>query len=240
MARRDSRLDMVLRTWWARALVSLLVAAGVVYAWLWGFRFFGDELDMEFLAWPIGIGLAVGGYLLVGLVYRRFGPKAAPMHLTMGALSKKLDQRLNVLPTLTHTIHPLGSPWPKAVIGPTGVYVVEPAVVDDRHVGYLDGEILLDGRPADAALLGETRRLVPVLEQMLHEQHGLVVPVHGVIAVDDSTIVPAPLQAGNLPLRVAPLSAFPEAVDFGEPLSNATVQATVEAISRWRPARSRR
>jgi len=233
-------LDIMLRRWWARALVAALVATGVVYAWIWGFAYFGDELDMEFLAWPVGIGLAIAGYLLVGLVYRRFGPKAAPMHLTQRALARKLDQRLKRLPSLTHTIHPLGNPWPKAVIGPTGVYVVEPVDVGDHHVGYLDGQILYDGRPAGHNLLGEVKRLAPMLEELLHEQQDLQVPVQGVIAVDDATIVPAPLQAGSIPMRVVPLTKFPEAVDFGEPLSQQTVQAAVAAIVRWRPASSRR
>jgi hypothetical protein len=232
-------LDIAMRRWWARGLVAALVAAAVVYAWIWGFEYFGEELEMEFLAWPVGIGLAIGGYLLVGLVYRRFGPRAAPMHLSSGALAKKLDQRLKTLPTLTHTVHPLGSPWPKAVIGPTGVYVVEPVAVGQRHVGYLDGEILLDGRPADAELLGEVKRLTPMVEELLHERSGLEVPVQGVVAVDDGTIVPAPLQAGHIPLRLVPLAQFPGAVDFGEPLNRAIVDAAAAAIVRWRPATTR-
>lgn len=238
MARQDSRLDIALRRWWARALVAAVVAVVVVLAWLWAFEFFAEELEMEFVAWPVGILAAIGGYLLVGAVYRKAGPRAAPMHLTEGALAKKLDGRLDLLPDLSHVVHPLGNPWPKAVIGPTGVYLVEPRRVTG-HIGYLDGEILLDGEPAGPELLGEVKRLLPTVEELLHEHRNLPVPVSGVIAVDDATIVPGPLQAGHLPIRVVPLSQFPEAVDFGEPHSHEVVKEAAAAITRWRPAHGR-
>lgn len=224
-----------MRTVWARAFVALLVAVAVVVVWIWGFDYFGEELDLEFVAWPVGIGAALAGYLLVGLVFRRFGPKAAPMHLTVGALRRQVDRKLATLPEVSHTIHDLGDPWPKAVIGPTGVYLVEPRAVRE-HIGYVEGQINLDGRPAGNELFGEVRRLLPMVEELLHERHGIVIPVQGVIAVDDATIVPPPLQAGDAPVRVVPVNHFPDAVDFGEPTTHEVVREAADAIRRWRPA----
>lgn len=234
MVRTESRIDRLLRSAWVRALVALAVAAVGGWVWWLAFRFFEHDLDMAFLAWPVGIIMALGLYLFIGFLYRRAGPRAAPLHLSPSLLRRQVDRTLSQLPELTHTVHPVGDPWPKAVIGPTGVCLVEPIRLPG-HLGAREDEVLLDGKPAPVEVFGETRRLLPTVRELLHGYHELDVPVQGLLVVDEATIVPPTLTLEHRDLRFVHVVELSSAVDVGQPMPAGTVERAAAAIRSWRP-----
>lgn len=236
MARRDSQIDVALRSSWLRAVVTVAVAAGCAALWWWAFRYFADTLDLDFLAWPVGILAALAGYQVVATTYRRFGPHAAPMHLSRGALRSRTVRLLRTLSAATHVLHPLGDPWPVAVVGPTGVVLVHPERPPGR-IGYREGRILIDGAPT--AFAAELRRLVPVVGELIVETTGVEVPVRGVVVVDDATVVPPVLSGGAAEIAVVGVSALLDRLTFGPPVPPERVRAAADALQRWRPRSGR-
>jgi hypothetical protein len=232
---RESRLDIVLRTWWARLLAAILIAAVATLLWIAGFNYFRDELGLDFLAWPVGIAIAIGAYLAIGYVYRQFGPKAHPMQLSRGVLVDRADAQLRRLQPVTHFVHPLGRPWPKAVCGPNGVYIVDPKPAPG-HVGFLDGQIRIDGEPPPAEWIGEVRRLQPIVRELLQDRRSIDIAVAGVLVVDEATIVPAGLREGDVEIAVVPVNELTDHVEFGRPVSIDTARAAYDALAAWRPA----
>lgn len=225
----------MLRSWWARLLVAILIASAATLLWFAGFNYFRDDLGMEFLAWPVGIGVAIGAYLLIGYIYRQFGPKAHPMQLSRGVLTDRAEAQLRRLQPITHFIHPLGRPWPKAVCGANGVYIVD-AKPAPGSIGFVDGQIRVEGEPPPAEWIGEVRRLLPFVRELLHDRRRIDIEVAGVLVVDESTIVPAGLREGDVDIAVVPVNELSDHVEFGRPVSIETARAAYDALAAWRPA----
>lgn len=225
----------MLRTWWARLLVAIAISVAAVLLWMAGFRYFRDELNLDFVAWPVGIGIAIGAYLAIGYIYRQFGPKAMPMHLSRGVLSDRAEAQLRRLQPVTHFVHPLGRPWPQAVCGTNGVYLVDAKPVPG-HVGYVDGELRIDGEPPPSEWIGELRRLLPFVRELLHDRRGIDIHVAGVLVVDESTIVPGHLREGDVGINVVPVNELSQHVEFGPAVTIETARAAFDALAAWRPA----
>lgn len=236
MARtRDTRLDIALRSWWARLLVAITITVVAILLWMAGFRYFRDELNLDFVAWPVGIGIAIGAYLSIGYVYRQFGPRATPMHLSRGALVDRAEAQLARLQPVTHFVHPLGRPWPKAVCGPNGVYLVDAKPIAG-HLGFVDGEMRVDGEPPPSEWIGEVRRLLPFVRELLHDRRGIDIHVAGVLVVDEATIVPGHLREGDVDINVVPVNELSEHVQFGPAVSIERAREAYDALAAWRPA----
>ncbi len=232
--KRDSIVGIALRNPWTRLAVAVVGLAVAAYVWWLLFTFFRDTLEMDFLAYTAGLIFAVLLYLGVGLMYRRFGPKARPGHLSQGALARETKKRLAHLPSITHTVHPLGDPWPEAVIGPTGIFVVLPKVVE-AHIGLRDNVITLDHLPAGRDLFGDVPRLMQSVSDLM-ARNELEIRVRGILVVDESRIVPANLKEGDRELLIVPDSELLDVIEFGTAMTPQVVQRAAELIEHWRPS----
>lgn len=234
-------MDELVRTAWGRALIAIVVAVGVVSAWLAAFRYFRDELQLEFLAWPAGVVFAILGYLLVGLAFRRGGRKAAPTKLTRAALEKHTERLLNGLPNFQYRVHPIGSggaAWPKAIVGATGVYVVSPVVLPGSLAANDQGEPVIGGRNATDVVFAEARRVRTSVVGLL-DSYDIGLPVTGLTVVDNSVFIPANL-AGHASvglLRIVRIDEIPGTIAQGPAAPPERVQEAYEALQRWRPSR---
>lgn len=236
--RRETQVHVSLRSVWVRALVAVTLFAVLAWGWWSVFTYVRDTLDLAFIAYPVGIGTAIAGYLVVGLVFRRFGPRARPLHRSGGNLTASVSRRLSSLDPLLHRVHPLGTPWPQAVVTSSGVHVVEPLPVSGTF--SVDGvDVRVGGHDLEAASYAEVRRLVPVVRDLLAAR-GLAAPVSGLMVVDDGAVVPLSLQSGERPIRFIHVDQVPEAVGFAPTLTAEQVDRTLEVLTRWRPHRRRR
>lgn len=233
--RQDSRIDVALRSVWARGAVATALAATAAWAWWLAFVYVRDDLDLAFVAWPAGILVAVALYLGVGLVFRRFGPKAAPTRMSHGNLARNLRRRLDALEPLTHRRHPLGGPFPLAVVSRSGVHLLTPATLPGTLTEEA-GEVRYEGRALAHPAYAEVRRLVPTVRDLL-AQAAVALPVQGVVVVDDATVVPMLLQAGDRDVQFVHVDQVPDTVSFAPSGRETDVELALAVLRRWRPAR---
>lgn len=233
--RQDSRIDVALRSVWARGAVAMALAATGAWAWWLAFVYVRDDLDLAIVAWPVGLVVALLLYLGVGLTFRRFGPKAAPTRMSHGNLARNLQRRLDALDALTHRRHPLGRPFPIAVVSRSGVHLLASAILPGTLTEEA-GEVRYEGRALAHPGYTEIRRLVPTVRDLL-VQAGVALPVQGVVVVDDATVVPMMLQAGDRDVQFVHVDQVPDTVSFAPSGSEDDVVLAVAALQRWRPAR---
>lgn len=235
MARREVRqetlFDVALRSSWGRA--GMAVGTLVVLAALWwlAFDYFTNEQDMGFVAWPVGIIAALLGWWLVGLIYRRGGPRARPVHASRGNLARHTANVLQSLAGPTSRVHPLGGPWPQAVVCPHVVYLVEPRPFE----GTLRQEgdtVHHNGVPLSAADYGDVRRMVPMVEDVL-ERSGISIRVQGLIVVSTGTVLDSTLSAPDREVLFAHQDQVGYAIDRGGDTDQ--LDRAFDALRRWRP-----
>lgn len=236
--KQETRLNVSLRSVWVRALVATALLAGFAWAWWTVFLYFRDTLDLAFIAYPVGVGVAILGYLAVGLAFRRFGPKARPLHQSGGNLSVHVKRRISAFDPLTHRVHPLGDPWPQAVVSTSGIQIVEPLAVSGTFT-ELDGEVQVGSTPLGHPSYGEVRRLVATVRDVM-EAKGVDLHVSGLMVVDDAAVVPQMLQAGDRDVRFVHVDQLPDAVSFAPTARVTDVDLGYEALQRWRPHHGRR
>ncbi|MDX1658031.1 MAG: hypothetical protein R3343_04355 [Nitriliruptorales bacterium] len=230
---RDSRFDVFLRSVWGRAIIALLLATVAGLVWWRLFTFLNDELEMAFVAWPVGIILAILFYYAIGFVYRRAGPRSTSLRPTTGNLAHRLERLIGALTPLVFRSHRLGRPWPIAVVTEHAVTVTRP-----RSLGGTlrldDGQVLHDGKPLTGPEISEVRRLVGTLREVL-PNFDVHLPVQGLIVVDDATVVPSSLTAADRDVLFSHLDQAEAAFTLGPPHGNDALVQAVDALARWRP-----
>lgn len=155
------------RSVWVRGFVALLVviAFGAV-GWL-TFWFFADRLLMEFVAWPLLVGIVIAGWESAGAAFRHTGGRNLATHPSQAVFEREVERRLASLSALTHRVWPLGHPWPIVVVGPQGTFVVAPVLLEGtlrraEEAVTLDGPVLAEG--IAPLSLSQVRRIEQLLE----------------------------------------------------------------------------
>lgn len=234
MARQESLIRWALRSVWVRTVVALAVGAAVAWLWWEAFVYFRDDLDLPFLAWPAGIMFLLLVYLVTAWVFRNFGPHAAPLRVSPRLLARRTSHVLSTLEPVSHRVHPLGNPWPQAVVGIHGVYLVEPRTVTG-NLSVRDGEVLLDGHPAERTLFGDLPRLRGTVSTLLREHRGLDIPVYGLSVVDDAVTLPPGAGTDVRTLGLCHVDQVVQRVTDGPALRPEVMHQALAAIETWRP-----
>ena len=230
---RESQLDVALRSVWVRALVALVLAVIAGFAWWAIFTYLNDELDLPFVAWPVGVFLAIAFYYGIGLIFRRAGPRATPIRQTTGNLGRRLRGMIDHLTPLSFRSHRLGKPWPIVVVSQNAVTVTRPLAMGGT-LRVEDGIVLHDGRPVGGPEIAEIRRLVATLREVL-PQLDVGLPVQGLVVVDDATVVPSNLTGGDHELLFCHPDQLEGPLTLGPPHGADEMSKAIDAIARWRP-----
>ena len=146
--------------------------------------------------------------------------------MTLAVLADRTVAALRLLPEGRYYRQSLGDPWPVAVVGPTGGFVVWPRGYPES-LRMRDGTIVVDGRPTDP--FADARRVRDEVARRFAAT-GAALEATALVVVESRAVIPPALHAGHRGVRVVHVEELAGAVTFGPQLASDVVGRAVQAV----------